>query len=847
MHYSWLKYREGLQSLNNIRIDRHVFAHRIYKDVQFHVFADASEKAYGAAVYVRSVSNDNIVTVRLLCAKSRVAPSKQSRQQATIPRLELCGAYLATDLLLRLQKDLEISTQKTFLWTDSEIVLAWINSSSSANLPIFVANRVSHIQQNTTPQQWHHVPSRENPADVLSRGIAPEKLQDCHIWFYGPKFLHGPVSNWPPAYKPAVVNHLSAAIAIPDPPPPEDILMCINHKNSFKKAERLVAYILRYKHNLKQKALIARLERNKDKLSAQELLNKLAEIKLWSGPLTVAEINNAKKAILKKMQQNKFKEEFKILRNGAELPKHNQFNSLTPFLDEEGLIRVGGRLEASSLPYDAKHPILIPHDHPFSKLLLASIHEDNNHVGPQTLLSIARQSVWPVKGKMLARSIFHKCVQCARASPKLLTQQIGNLPTHRIQPARPFINTGVDFCGPVSTHYKIRGKKPQKSYIAIFCCFSTKACHLELVTDLTAQGFIGALKRFMAKRGHCRNIYCDNATNFVGAKNQLLSELMAFLESPKEREKISSSCVTKGCDFHFIPPRSPHFGGLWEAAVKSSKHLLQHTLAGASLTYEELETVATQVEAILNSRPITPMSTSPNDLTALTPGHFLIGEPLVNNVDPAAVPNNTGLLARWNLVNHLKNEFWRRWSRDYLNQLQHRYRWKERCENAEPGMMVLIKEDNTSSLKWPIGRITNVITGNDGLVRVADVRTANGTFRRAIHRLAPLPVSIPDEERETEDNTARCSSNSARSSNKPEDDPVPKKRFKPTIASTTLAILLAFIFIPMMACNPVKIQPFQSQPGIYFENFGTSALTSSNWNIVAYYDMDPYWTEYNSI
>ncbi|XP_055910705.1 uncharacterized protein LOC129945070 [Eupeodes corollae] len=135
---------------------------------------------------------------------------------------------------------------------------------------------------------------------------------------------------------------------------------------------------------------------------------------------------------------------------------------------------------------------------------------------------------------------------------------------------------------------------------------------------------------------------------------------MSFMESNTEREKITSLCATRGCDFHFIPPRSPHFGGLWEAAVKSSKHLLQHTLAGASLTYEELETAATQVEAILNSRPLTPLSDSPNDLTALTPGHFLIGEPLISNVDPTATANDSRVLTRWNLVIHLKNEFWRR-------------------------------------------------------------------------------------------------------------------------------------------------------------------------------------------
>lgn len=333
---------------------------------------------------------------------------------------------------------------------------------------------------------------------------------------------------------------------------------------------------------------------------------------------------------------------------------------------------------------------------------MTDIHLSNLHVGPQGLLAITRQRFWPIKGKTMARSVVLQCVRCNRTQPKLMTQLMGNLPHTRVQPARPFINSGVDFCGPVYTHFKIRGKQPQKSYIVVFCCFATKAINLEVASDLTTEGFLGALKRFIARRGHCQNLYCDNATNFVGAKNQL-KELQESIFDKRSQQKINSLCQSKQINFNFIPPRAPHFGGLWEAAVKSAKLLLQRSVASASLTYEELSTVTAQIEAILNSRPITPLSSDPNDLTALTPGHFLIGEPLTALVDPQSVPQSISLIRRWDLVNHIKKEFWRRWSNEYLCELQRRYKWKQQGKNAQPGMMVLVKEDNLPPLKWRFG------------------------------------------------------------------------------------------------------------------------------------------------
>lgn len=186
LHAIWTMFRNDLESINNFKITRHIFKGELPVKTQLHVFADASEKAFGAVAYIRAILRDGRVIVHLLCAKTRVAPLKQQ----TLPRLELCAAVTAAELADRIKTDLQMENQPVFLWTDSEIVLSWINAQSSL-YHTFVANRVATIQSLTLAEQWRHVGSKDNPADMLSRGLSAAKLSRCNLWFYGPLFLHG--------------------------------------------------------------------------------------------------------------------------------------------------------------------------------------------------------------------------------------------------------------------------------------------------------------------------------------------------------------------------------------------------------------------------------------------------------------------------------------------------------------------------------------------------------------------------------------------------------------------------------------------------------------------------------
>lgn len=283
-----------------------------------------------------------------------------------------------------------------------------------------------------------------------------------------------------------------------------------------------------------------------------------------------------------------------------------ELQRLSLFVDEFGLSRVGGRIRYTRFAFEKKHPAVIPPKHHLSLLIMKNEHLRLLHAGPQFLLSSIREKFWPIQGRNLARLVVHHCVTCFRSKPRNPTPLMGNLPASRATLLHPFHITGVDYAGPIFVKDKKgRGSKTNPAYICLFVCFAVKAVHIELVTDLTTECFLAAFRMFVSRRGKPLHMYSDNEKTFLGAKSEL-STLGKFILA--SHQSISERVANDSINWHFIPAYAPHMGGLWEAGVKSCKHHLKRIMSNSKLTFEECSTVLCQIESILNSRPLTPLS-----------------------------------------------------------------------------------------------------------------------------------------------------------------------------------------------------------------------------------------------
>lgn len=713
----WSQYKEDLHNINNITIPRCI-VDTIPSSCELGGFCDASEKAYGAVVYLLSHSSHG-GRVALVTSKTRVAPSKT----ISLPRLELCGASLLAQLISSVKKALKLPEDTAVrAWSDSTVVLAWIKSHPS-RWKTFVANRVTTIQELIPSSCWYHVPGTENPADICSCGLFARDLVSSSLWWDGPSWLlsssRGPSSPIEVGdenlqqIKDAERNVVVVTAALTA----QHDLSLLYRYSDLTHLTRITAWILRFTKNCKPQ-------------SART-----------SGPLTPAELRQALHTWIKITQSLSFHQEIYAIKYNKPLSKSSQILSLNPFLDSDSILRVGGRLRnATKISSDQRNPILLPRHSQLTELLIRSLHLRHLHAGPTLLMSISQQHYWILRVRDAVRFQIRRCVTCTRH--KAITQQqlMGDLPASRVNPSYPFQRCGVDYAGPFLLRPDIpRSKVSVKAYLALFVCFSTRACHLELVSSLSTDGFLAALRRFVARRGKPTDIHSDCGTNFVGA-NKELQELKNLAISQTHNDLVAKSLAGEGIKWHFNPPGSPHFGGIWESGVKSVKFHLRRICGSARLTFEELATIFAQVEACLNSRPLTPFSNEPSDLNVLTSGHFLIGQPLLAVPEPNLTTLPENRLSRWQLVQSLQQQFWKRWSSEYLSRLQQRHKWLQQKTNLKVDDIVLIKDENLPPLKWNLGRITSLHPAADNKVRAVTLRTMAGSLQRPIHKLCLLPI-----------------------------------------------------------------------------------------------------------
>ncbi|XP_064621090.1 uncharacterized protein LOC135483946 [Lineus longissimus] len=736
---AWEGWKATLPALTQISLPRWYFTSEMEGRYELHHFADASEGGYGTVSYLRKVydtEEGDEVECAFVMAKTRTAPL----QFVSIPRLELQAAVVAVRMDGLLRRELDLPVDESFYWTDSKITLSYV-CSENRRFKTYVANRVAEIRDSSTPSQWRHIPGKENPADEASRGQTVAAFLKNERWFAGPEFLSKPGASWSTLATEEVMDvdkndpevKTEKIIATLTEPATNGLSQLISRSSSWTALRRRVAVLLKF---------VSYLQSKKKDSGVQ-----------FEKKITPSDLDEASKAIMRCIQREVYARDIDAIRKKDGVSSSSSLASLNPLL-VDGVLRVGGRISRAPISFDSKHPMIVPKGHHAGTLLIAHFHEATAHAGQEHVLSRIRQTFWLVNARREVRKILKRCIGCRKRNAIRMNQLMADLPAVRLVTYEPpFTNTGVDYFGPMLIK---AGRSSVKRWGVLFTCLNVRAVHLEISNSMDLSSFLNAFRRFSGRRGDPKQVWSDNGTNFVGGERELREAIMGW-----NQEQIQKELCQRGTEWHFQPPLAPHMSGVWESLVKSVKRGLKAVLGDRMVSDEVLVTTHVEVEKIVNSRPICRASDDPDDEEVLTPNHFLLQRGSLTL--PPGVFFDTDLYHRkqWRKVQMLANQFWQRWIREYLPTLQKRTKWVRRRRNAEVGDLVLVTDDMLVRGHWPMGVIIKTFAGEDGAVRVVEVKTSSSTvLRRPIHKLCMLEESCSgtgdvDNERDTKDEELR--------------------------------------------------------------------------------------------
>ena len=708
----WKKLLSEFQQVEPLRFPRCYFRNsmRTSSSYTLHGFGDASQRAYAAVVYLLIETPDGRST-RFVGLKTRVAPVKGH----SIPRLELLAALLLARLISSLESALksEIALMPSMCYTDSKVALYWIKGESQ-EWRQFVQNRVNEIRTLVPAQHWKHCSGHDNPADLPSRGISLPELLSKSVWFSGPSWLSSPVqaSRCDEESMPdeCILEMKKSAQHVLLVGGEIGTVMQCQRFSSLGRLLRVTAYVLKFIAIIKARGSVSAGLSSKDVSDAEEF---------W--------IKSSQAALLQDVKFQVWKTQFGL------------------YYDNE-IWRCGGMLRNADLDVCAKHPILLPSGHHFTMLVIRQSHEKVLHGGVKETLTELRSRFWVVKGRSVVKKLLHKCVICRMIDGKPYASSLPPpLPEFRVTQSPPFAFTGLDYAGPLY----LKGTE-DKVWICLFTCCATRALHLDLVVDMTTEAFIRCFKRFVARRGIPRVIISDNSKTFKSA-DKVIAEIL-------NRPDIGEFFAGVRVKWNFNLEKAPWWGGFFERLVKSTKRCLKKIIGTTKLSYEELQTVLVEVEAILNSRPLTYVSSE--DLEEpLTPSHLLTGRRLISLPDPQDSEDDPEyhashtpevLTRRMKHLTVMLDHFWKRWKLEYLVELRemHRYAQKPTTPHVpvSVGDVVLVYDEDHPRIFWKLAKVEGLIKGSDGVVRGAKVRvrSANGftVLKRPVQHLFPLEVNI---------------------------------------------------------------------------------------------------------
>ncbi|XP_064629285.1 uncharacterized protein LOC135488574 [Lineus longissimus] len=443
--------------------------------------------------------------------------------------------------------------------------------------------------------------------------------------------------------------------------------------------------------------------------------------------ITVNDLEKARLAVVKYVQKEAYGQEIAALQKTGRVKASSQLKSLNPVIID-GVLRVGGRLSRAPLSHDAKFPMIVPRGSHLASILIYHFHAKVAHAGQEQVLAALRETFWIQKGRIAVRKIIRSCIGCRRRQAKRMHQLMADLPRMRLQAFEPpFTRTGLDCFGPLLVR---KNRSTLKRWGLIFICLNVRAVHLEVLESMDTSSFINGLRCFTGRRGDPKDIWSDNGSNFKGGEREL-RQARADLNQKQIEDELSQ----EGIRWHFQPPTAAHMSRVWERLVKSVKGTLKAILGEALVTEEVLFNAMIEAERIVNSRPLCKVSDDPQDDQALSPSHFLCPRGILS-VPPGDFDEREKYRSKWKHAQILAGHFWDRWLREYLPMLMERRKWREKVQNVCFGDLVMMAEDNLPKGEWPMARVVRTFPGDDGCVRVVEVKAKNGNlYVRPISKL----------------------------------------------------------------------------------------------------------------
>ena len=644
-----------------------------------------------------------------------------------------------------MEKELDVSVTSKILWTDSQCTLQWLQSTKP--LPVFVTNR---LKETTSLHgvDFRYVPTEDNPADIATRGKTPLELSSS-IWWTGPHWLRQEKSKWPKWKIPETKVDMEA-----------------EGTNKVFYEAILIVGEGSYQNNKDLTGGIGNLIKEQSISTLWKLLritawllrftDKLMRRTTESGPLTALELQRAKLIWDLYIQNRCYPQVIQSTKQGK---KSDLGNKLNLVIDNDGLLRCKGRYDNVNLTDGARYPKLLHKSEHYTRLVIEDYHSKLLHSGVSQTLAHTRKEYWIPHGRSKVKKVLNQCRVCRRTegNPYKMSR-MPPWPKERVNEALPFEHTGLDYFGPLYVkqypHASDQKTTPEirKVWVCLFTCLVVRAIHLEIVEDMSADQFLLCLRRFIARRGTPRQIISDNAKQFKSARKVLNKAHQEAILNDKVQDYVTGH----GIQWSLIVDLAPWMGGFYERLVGITKRTLRKTLGVNCFTLTQLTTILTEVEAVVNSRPLVYVADDIKSSHVLVPSDFLSMNS--NNViqgygseekDKEYQPNVTmsnaeKLLKVWKWGQRKLKQFWELWRNDYLLSLRERTQMslkgpKKLSHNApQVGDVVLIKE-NLPRGRWRVGVIRQLIRGKDQMIRSARVLVSpNRYLHRALSLLYPI-------------------------------------------------------------------------------------------------------------